>query len=489
MFSRSKRHSSRVATHVRIGSVLDSAGGQYNYNYNNKEKEALAINRTNARRTPDTRTRRTTGIKTSTPRSLLIDQYDDSDNQSEEEKQEKQLVSHDYHDHSNIPVPQHPKPKKCGRGGVAKPFPLKLYHMLQQVDKEGIADIISWQPHGRCFHVHKPKAFLSQVLQRFFLQKKMASFQRQLNLYKFNRITAGPDKGSYYHEFFLRGKEFLVQNIYRMKVKGTGSRLASNPDAEPNFYDMPFLDENDDAIITATATATTTTTTTAAANQPEEEEEGSKQPCVSRRPKRRGSFSISRRTKRRSIETFMKETTTEMPPLPPLTVECRDHHSSPSSSSCYIEGTTPLPFNTAASSSSSNSVTASAIQERRRSSLLSLSNFLDGVMNNNSRSSSYSSHPSSSNHMYGGAERNVHHHHHHQELNNAIVTTTPSYLQYDYPAAASSSSSSSSPSSSPQDIYHNENTFSPELIDLMMLSNNRQDLPLGGGGGSFHHLC
>jgi len=70
------------------------------------------------------------------------------------------------------------------RGGVVTPFPWKLHDMLENVDEEGYAHIVSWQPHGRCFAVHKPKEFVALV-NKYFNQTKLASFQRQLNLCKF----------------------------------------------------------------------------------------------------------------------------------------------------------------------------------------------------------------------------------------------------------------------------------------------------------------
>lgn len=169
--------------------------------------------------------------------------------------QEKHCVQHNYHDHAqessetfNVDRPM------VSKGGVTVPFPLKLHDMLENIEllEPELAYIISWQPHGRCFLVHKPKLFADLVLSRFFQQKKYASFQRQLNLYGFNRITKGPDRGSYYHELFLRGKKFLCQDISRMKIKGTGARMASNPDAEPIFYQMSPLGATTDATPTAT---------------------------------------------------------------------------------------------------------------------------------------------------------------------------------------------------------------------------------------------
>ena len=71
----------------------------------------------------------------------------------------------------------------------------------------------------------------------------MTSFQRQLNLYGFQRITKGPDKDAYYHELFLRGRKDLVASIPRIKVKGTKVRAKANVAEEPNFYAYPPIDE------------------------------------------------------------------------------------------------------------------------------------------------------------------------------------------------------------------------------------------------------
>lgn len=76
---------------------------------------------------------------------------------------------------------------------------------------------------------------------RYFRQSKLTSFQRQLNLYGFQRLTRGPDAGGYYHELFLRGRVFLAHRMERTKVKGTRFKAASSPDSEPDFYRMPRL--------------------------------------------------------------------------------------------------------------------------------------------------------------------------------------------------------------------------------------------------------
>ena len=150
---------------------------------------------------------------------------------------------HDYASSQDDPIPElniqiSKGLRKGPRGGVQAPFPSKLHALLEENKFE---DIISWQPHGRCFLLHKPQEFVRVVMSKYFNQSKITSFQRQLNLYGFTRIlSAGPDKGGYYHELFLRGNNSkLCSSIMRMKVKGTKCRRgASDLESEPNFYSM-----------------------------------------------------------------------------------------------------------------------------------------------------------------------------------------------------------------------------------------------------------
>jgi hypothetical protein len=110
--------------------------------------------------------------------------------------------------------------------------------MLDAMDKSGDKSIVCWQPHGRAFMVHKPKEFVQEVMSHFFNQTKYASFQRQLNLYGFSRLTHGPDKGAYYHNCFVRGKRHLCKGMIRQKIKGTKVRKSLSPEDEPNFYNI-----------------------------------------------------------------------------------------------------------------------------------------------------------------------------------------------------------------------------------------------------------
>jgi len=177
-------------------------------------------------------------------------------NAEEDSSKTKRTVRHDYHDHStdqpfiseNNTTPiadvdstddEEVKKRRGPRGGVAIPFPEKLHLMLNSVESDGNSKIVSWQCHGRCFVVHKPKDFVATVMPKYFRQTKLTSFQRQLNLYGFSRLTSGKDRGGYYHELFLRGKPFLCKRMMRTRIKGTGIKAASSPQTEPDFYAMP----------------------------------------------------------------------------------------------------------------------------------------------------------------------------------------------------------------------------------------------------------
>lgn len=96
-------------------------------------------------------------------------------------------------------------------------FPQKLYALLD-MDRVGL---IQWAPHGRCFRINNIDRFAIEVIPKYFKQSKMTSFQRQLNLYGFRRISRGEDAGCYFHPFFQRDKKHLLSNIKRLPPKGS----------------------------------------------------------------------------------------------------------------------------------------------------------------------------------------------------------------------------------------------------------------------------
>ena len=153
---------------------------------------------------------------------------------------QRHYAKHDYHDFANVkPTELDLQNIKAARGGVHNPFPAVLHCMMEQSDAQGYGHIISWQPHGRAFRINDTKKFVECVLPMYFKHSKLSSFQRQLSLYGFVRLSHdGPDRGAYYHQCFLRGRPFLCSNIQRTRVKGTWVRTSSSPDTEPDFYTM-----------------------------------------------------------------------------------------------------------------------------------------------------------------------------------------------------------------------------------------------------------
>jgi HSF-type DNA-binding len=164
-----------------------------------------------------------------------------SDNNHEQHDHKRSRVEHHYHDYANFLSDDLPdaEVEKKSRGGISSPFPIILHSMLERADTQGHSGIVSWQPHGRAFHVHDQTRFIAEIMPLFTRMTRFSSFQRQLSLYGFLRLTRkGSDHGAYYHELFLRGKPRLCHKMQRTRVKGYWVRQSSSPETEPDFAGM-----------------------------------------------------------------------------------------------------------------------------------------------------------------------------------------------------------------------------------------------------------
>jgi hypothetical protein len=117
--------------------------------------------------------------------------------------------------------------------GVADQFPLKLYFMLLDAEKQGKSNIVSFSSDGSAFAIHDMKAFMEDILPTYFFakQSKLVSFVRQVNLFGFVRIRSGLNQGGFYHELFKKGRPELLAYMLRTDApKGKEDRCKTKKD-------------------------------------------------------------------------------------------------------------------------------------------------------------------------------------------------------------------------------------------------------------------
>ncbi|GAX12074.1 hypothetical protein FisN_8Lh176 [Fistulifera solaris] len=181
------------------------------------------------------------------------------------EYHEHGTVQHLYHDYSRVsPEAQDffALPLKGAHGGTTIAFPVVLHRLLTDATEEGFEEIVAWQPHGRAFLVHDHHRFVDEVMPKYFRQTRFSSFQRQLSLYGFLRLTKGADSGAYYNEWFLRGLPHLCAHMQRTRVKGYGVRQSSSPETEPDFYGMDAVSAPQQGLHTGTIPSNSVGSTT-----------------------------------------------------------------------------------------------------------------------------------------------------------------------------------------------------------------------------------
>eukprot|EP00980_Cylindrotheca_fusiformis_P025774 scaffold14589_cov106-Cylindrotheca_fusiformis.AAC.3 len=111
-----------------------------------------------------------------------------------------------------------PELKMPGSGGSAdSTYVMRIHEMLEDAEREGNKDIVSWQSHGRCFRIHNEPEFVKKIMPRYF-KAKIGSFRRWLRAWGFVRMTEGRDRGAWYHRYFVRGVTNLCKNMTRLQM-------------------------------------------------------------------------------------------------------------------------------------------------------------------------------------------------------------------------------------------------------------------------------
>lgn len=102
------------------------------------------------------------------------------------------------------------------------PFLTKLYNLVEDV---GTSELVSWTDDLAAFTVHKPDEFGRDVLPRYFKHNNFSSFVRQLNQYGFAKRD--PDRWTFGHENFRRGRLDLLRLISRRRSKSSAASAAT----------------------------------------------------------------------------------------------------------------------------------------------------------------------------------------------------------------------------------------------------------------------
>lgn len=83
--------------------------------------------------------------------------------------QQSGKVQHFYRDFSHVTEDSSAEARLEGglsKGGVAaeQNFPVKLHGLLDNLEEDGLENVMGWQPHGRSFVVRDQKRFVEEIL-------------------------------------------------------------------------------------------------------------------------------------------------------------------------------------------------------------------------------------------------------------------------------------------------------------------------------------
>ncbi|KAL3934748.1 MAG: hypothetical protein SGARI_003253 [Bacillariaceae sp.] len=58
-------------------------------------------------------------------------------------------------------------------------LPLKLHALLDEAEKQGKLNVVSWEGNGTAFKVHDKKRFVAEIMPKYFSTSNYQSFQRR----------------------------------------------------------------------------------------------------------------------------------------------------------------------------------------------------------------------------------------------------------------------------------------------------------------------
>jgi hypothetical protein len=116
----------------------------------------------------------------------------------------------------DVDIAEEKKLKASTRAQTEHSFPWKLHDMLEEADRHNFSHIVSWEPGGVSFQVHKGDEFFTKIMPLYFDQTKYDSFRRQLDIYSFSRVAQwGSYSGIYSHASLVQGDRSLCKEIKR----------------------------------------------------------------------------------------------------------------------------------------------------------------------------------------------------------------------------------------------------------------------------------
>lgn len=151
-------------------------------------------------------------------------------------------------------LPQQPQQQQQASTRHTKTRPAFVNKVWSMLNDNSNANLIQWSADGKSFIVVNREEFVHQILPKYFKHSNLASFVRQLNMYDWHKVqdvrsgsiqNSSDDKLQFENEFFVRGREDLLEKIVRQKSSAaTNSKVNSGASGNtPGGSDLHLLGE------------------------------------------------------------------------------------------------------------------------------------------------------------------------------------------------------------------------------------------------------